>query len=106
MKNFFEDKKIIEIEDILSSRGRVKILRILSELEEINITQISKRAMLNHKNTLMHLKKLVEIGIVKEKRFGKIRIFKLNKEKEITLKIIDLIKTWENIKIWEGRIHK
>lgn len=90
--------EILEIEDILSSRGRVRILKILSELEETNITQISKRAMLNYETTLMHLKKLIEMGIIVEKRFGKIRIFKVNKENKFTLKIIDFIKTWEKEK--------
>lgn len=93
---------IFEIEDILSSRGRIKILKILSELEETNITQISKRTMLNYETTLSHLKKLIEIGIIKEKRFGKIRIFKINKENKLTLKIVDFIKTWEKEKIFSN----
>lgn len=91
--------EVFEIEDILSSRGRIKILKILSELEEINITQISKRAMLNYETTLSHLKKLIEMGIVIEKRFGKIRVFKINKENKFTLRIVDFIKTWEKEKI-------
>jgi DNA-binding transcriptional ArsR family regulator len=91
---------MIEIEDILSSRGMVKILKVLSEYEEMNITQISKKAMLDYRTTLAHLKKLVKANIVKEKKYGKIRVFKINKDNNISLKIIDLIKTWEMKKIF------
>jgi len=91
---------MIEIEDIISSRGMIKILKILSKYEEMNITQISKKTMLNYETTLSHLKKLIEMGIVKEKRFGKIRIFKINKKNRIALKIIELIKEWEMEKIF------
>jgi DNA-binding transcriptional ArsR family regulator len=91
---------MIEIEDILSSRGMVKILKILSKYEEMNITQISKKAMLDYRTTLSHLEKLVKANIVKEKKYGKIRVFKINKDNNISLKIIDLIKTWEMKKIF------
>jgi len=91
---------MIEIEDILSSRGMVKILKILSEYEEMNITQISKKAMLDYRTTLSHLEKLVKANIVKEKKYGKVRVFKINKDNNISLKIIDLIKTWEMKKIF------
>ncbi|MEM2178196.1 MAG: winged helix-turn-helix domain-containing protein [Candidatus Methanomethylicaceae archaeon] len=87
--------EMLKIEDVLSSRGTMKILKILSDNEEMNITQISKKAMLNHKNTIIHLEKLIKANIVKERKYGKIRIFKINKDNEISLKIIDLIKTWE-----------
>jgi DNA-binding transcriptional ArsR family regulator len=91
---------MIEIEDILSSRGMMKILKILSEYEEMNITQISKKAMLDYRTTFFHLKKLVKAGIIEEKKYDKIRIFKINKKNRIALKIIELIKTWEMEKIF------
>jgi DNA-binding transcriptional ArsR family regulator len=91
---------MIEIEDILSSRGMVKILKILSKYEEMNITQISKKAMLDYRTTFLHLKKLVKAGIIEEKKYDKIRIFKINKKNRIALKIIELIKTWEMEKIF------
>jgi DNA-binding transcriptional ArsR family regulator len=91
---------MIEIEDILSSRGMMKILKILSEYEEMNITQISKKTMLDYRTTFFHLKKLVKAGIIEEKKYDKIRIFKINKKNRIALKIIELIKAWEMEKIF------
>ncbi|MEJ2126772.1 MAG: ArsR family transcriptional regulator [Candidatus Bathyarchaeota archaeon] len=43
------------IEDVFSSKGRVKILRILSEIGELNISEIARRAGLNYTTTNQHL---------------------------------------------------
>jgi DNA-binding transcriptional ArsR family regulator len=91
---------MIEIEDILSSRGMMKILKLLSKYEEMNITQISKKTMLDYRTTFLHLEKLVKAGIIEEKKYDKIRIFKINKKNRIALKIIELIKAWEMEKIF------
>jgi DNA-binding transcriptional ArsR family regulator len=91
---------MIEIEDILSSRGMMKILKLLSRYEEMNITQISKKTMLDYRTTFLHLEKLVKAGIIEEKKYDKIRIFKINKKNRIALKIIELIKAWEMEKIF------
>ncbi|MCS7098103.1 MAG: winged helix-turn-helix domain-containing protein [Candidatus Methanomethyliaceae archaeon] len=87
----------MSIEEVFSSRGRVKILRILSERGEINISAIAKKAGLNHSTTHSHLKKLCEMGIVEEKRFGKIRIFRLRKEDPKGLAIINLFNVFKEV---------
>ena len=38
----------LQIENILSSRGRVKIIKVLAKEEELNISEIVKRVRLNH----------------------------------------------------------
>jgi DNA-binding transcriptional ArsR family regulator len=43
-----------KIEDIFSSKGRVRILKILSEIGELNISEIAKRAKLNYTSTNQH----------------------------------------------------
>jgi DNA-binding transcriptional ArsR family regulator len=70
---------LVSIEDILSSRGRVRILKLLLEQEELNISAIMRKCALNYSAVVYHLEKLIEAGLVREKRFGKIRIFKINK---------------------------
>ncbi len=64
----------------MSSKGRIKVLKVLAERGELNISEITRRANLNHATTSSHLKRLCELGIVEEKRFGRIRIFRLKKE--------------------------
>lgn len=63
------------VEEILGSKGRIRVLRVLSESTELNISEISRRTGLNYTSVERHLVKLEKFGIVKEKRYGKIRIF-------------------------------
>jgi DNA-binding transcriptional ArsR family regulator len=64
-------------EEILGSRGRIRVLRVLAESVELNISEISRRTGLNYTSVERHLVKLEKYGIVKEKRYGKIRIFQI-----------------------------
>ena len=70
----------ISVEEIFSSKGRVKVLKALAERGEMNISDITRRTSLNHTTTSAHLKRLCELGIVEEKRFGRIRIFRFKRE--------------------------
>jgi len=84
------------IEDVFSSRGRVKILRILAEIGELNISEIARRAGLNYTTTNQHLEALENSGLVRHKKFGRIRIFRFNEENpraEIIKRLMDL---WTN----------
>jgi DNA-binding transcriptional ArsR family regulator len=70
----------VSAEDVFSSKGRVKVLKVLAERGEMNISDITRRSNLNHTTTAMHLKKLCELGVVEEKNFGRIRIFRFRRE--------------------------
>jgi len=69
----------MDIEDFFSSRLRMKILKILSEVGELNISGIARRLGVNYGTTNKHMKVLENQGIVQHKRFGRIRIYRLNK---------------------------
>jgi DNA-binding transcriptional ArsR family regulator len=62
-------------EELLGSRGRIRTLQILAESSELNISEVSRRTGLNYTSVERHLVKLAKLGLVKEKRYGKIRIF-------------------------------
>ena len=83
------------IEEILSSKGRVKILKILSEIGELNISEIARRAGLNYATTNRHLGVLEEQGLVRHKRFGRIRIFRFNEENRRAELVRQLMELWE-----------
>ncbi|WEU40938.1 MAG: winged helix-turn-helix domain-containing protein [Candidatus Odinarchaeum yellowstonii] len=70
----------IQIEELFASKGRVKILKILVEEGELNISEIGRRARLNYGTTVQHLEFLCKTGIVQEKNFGRIRIYRLKEE--------------------------
>lgn len=86
------------IEDIFSSKGRVRILRILVEIEELNISEIARRAGLNYATTNQHLQALENAGLVRHKRFGRIRIFRFNEEDSRAKLIKKLVENWETNK--------
>ena len=86
----------MSIEDVFSSRGRVKILRILAEIGELNISEIARRTGLNYATTNQHLAALENSGLVRHKKFGRIRIFCFNEESPRAEIIKRLIEVWTN----------
>ena len=84
----------MSIETVFSSKGRVKILRILVEIGELNISEIARRAKLNYTTTNQHLQVLETSGIVRHKNFGRIRIFRFNNENPRAKSIKGLIEEW------------
>ena len=85
----------MSVETVFSSRGRVKILRILVDIGELNISEIARRAKLNYTTTNQHLQVLETSGIVGHKNFGRIRIFKFNDENPRAQRIRELIDEWD-----------
>ena len=84
------------IEEVLSSKGKIKILKILTHYEELNISEIVRRAQLNHATVTQHLNYFKSIGIVQEKAFGRIKIYQLSPEDAKVKVIRDLVESWEN----------
>ncbi len=82
------------VEEVFSSKGRVKILKILVDLGELNISDIARRAGLNYTTTNQHLRVLEEASIVRHKNFGRIRIFRFNEESPRARMIRDLVDRW------------
>lgn len=83
------------IEDIFSSRGRVRILRILSEIGELNISEIARRAGLNYSTTNEHLLVLEKAGLIRHKTFGRIRIYRFDETDARARSIKNLMELWE-----------
>ena len=83
------------IEEVFSSKGRVKILRILAEIGELNISEIARRAGLNYTTTNQHLQVLENHKLVRHKTFGRIRIFRFNEENPRARMIKKLMEFWE-----------
>ena len=63
----------------LTDLGSVKILRVLENVTKqgtINISHLLKGTGLNFTGMDSHVKRLVELGLVVEKRYGEIRMIK------------------------------
>jgi len=85
----------VAIENVFASKGRVKILKILVEIGELNISEIARRAKLNYATTNQHLRILEDSGIIRHKNFGRIRIFRLNEDSPRARMIKNLVNDWD-----------
>jgi len=65
----------IEAEELLGSRGRIRVLHVLAESGELNISEVGRRTGMNYTSVERHLSALTGMGLLREKRYGKIRIF-------------------------------
>jgi DNA-binding IclR family transcriptional regulator len=83
------------IEDVFSSKGRMKILKVLADVGQLNVSEIARRSGLNYATTNQHLQVLQSHGLVKHKKFGRVRIFRLNEENHAARMIRELIEFWE-----------
>ena len=83
------------IEDIFSSRGRTKIIKLLALRDELNISKIVELSRLNHLSVKTHLIFFKEIGFVQEKKFGRIRIYRFKTENLKAKALKNLIEFWE-----------
>ena len=69
----------LEVERLFSSYGRTKVLTVILESGELNISEITRRSGLSHTSAARHLEFLTKSGIITEKRFNRIRIFRVNR---------------------------
>lgn len=88
--------KETKIENVLLSKGRVKILKILADKGELNISEIARRTQLNYSSTRNHLNYLAKTNIVQEKKFGRIRIYRFRIEHLKVRALKTLFDLWEN----------
>ncbi|MDM7275513.1 MAG: winged helix-turn-helix domain-containing protein [Thermoprotei archaeon] len=87
----------MKVEKLLSSKGKVKVLKILLRDGQANISRIVRETGLNHKRVEKHLEELKSANIAVERRYGKLRIYEanLNNPKVLTLK--KLLETLETL---------
>jgi len=91
-----EPANTVPIEDVFSSRGRIKILKELAISNELNISEICRRVDLNHSSTKAHLEVLLKTGLIEEKKFGRIKIYRYKIEDLRARSLRSLFNLWES----------
>jgi DNA-binding transcriptional ArsR family regulator len=84
----------VELEEIFSSKPRMKILKLIYRLGQLNISDIARRIKMNYRATAEHLKILTAEGILSEREYGRVHMYRFSdseKAKAVTI----LIETWE-----------
>ncbi|MEN2999489.1 MAG: ArsR family transcriptional regulator [Acidilobaceae archaeon] len=67
----------MELEEICAGKGRVKVLRILLKEGHATVTKLARESGLNHARLLQHLRALERMGLVEERRYGRIRLYEI-----------------------------
>ena len=91
-----EAEENFKIENLLGSRARIKILKVLALNQELSISQIIRVTKLNHASVKSHLAYLKSHKLIQEKIFGRIKIYRYKFE-NIRAKSLKAF-----IQIWEG----
>jgi len=87
-------RKIL-FENLLGSKARAKILKVLAQNEELTISLIINKTKLNYSNVVKHLEYLKDFGFIQEKKFGRIKIFRYNIENKIAKSLKEFIQILE-----------
>ena len=87
----------MEIEDVFSSKPRVKILKLLARLGALNVTDIARRLNLNYVATNRHLRILEAEGVLQQRVYGRIRMYRFNESSPKAKAVQNLIDTWEQV---------
>jgi len=66
------------------------------ESGELNISEITRRSGLSHTSAARHLDFLTSSGILAEKRFNRIRIFRLDRSNPFVGVISKFISDWQD----------
>lgn len=85
----------MDIEDVFSSRLRMKILRILTRMGELNVSEMARRLRVNYGTANKHLLVLEDEGLLQHKMFGRVRLYRIS-EHSLRAKAVEaLIELWE-----------
>ena len=88
----------MDVEEVFSSKPRMKILRLVARLGALNVSDIARRINLNYSTTNQHLKLLESEGVLQQRVYGRIRIYKFNEVSAKARAVQNLIEAWEQDK--------
>jgi DNA-binding transcriptional ArsR family regulator len=88
----------MELEEVFSSKIRMKILKLLFQLDQLNVSDIARRIKINYTVTDEHLRLLEAEGILKQYTYGRIRLYSFNETSEKAKAVKNLIQVWEQTK--------
>jgi len=73
----------------------VKILKLIYTLGSLNVSDVARRVKLNYASTSGHLRILESEGILQERTYGRIRMYRFNEGSEKAKAVSVLIEAWE-----------
>jgi DNA-binding transcriptional ArsR family regulator len=66
--------------EVISSKGRLKIIKVLLESNELNVSEIARRTGLNHSAVNKHLRVLEREGIARKRVIKRVKMYSINEQ--------------------------
>ncbi len=85
----------MEFEEVFSSKPRMKILKIISRLGSLNVSDIARRIHLNYSTTNQHLILLENEKILQQRVYGRIRMYRFMENSPKAVAVQNVIDIWE-----------
>ena len=85
----------MELEEIFSSKLRMKILKLVYQLGSLNISEITRRLDANFSAVSKNLKILESAGILQELSYGRVRMYRFKEGSAKAKAVQTLIEAWE-----------
>jgi len=86
------------LEEVFSSKLRMKILKLIYNLGSLNITDVARRINANFASTAENLEVLEAEGILQERVYGRVRMYRFNEGSAKAKAVQNLIEAWEQSK--------
>ena len=88
----------MEFEEVFSSKLRMKILKLLYQLGQLNVSDIARRLGANFTAVSENLKILEAEGVLKELSYGRVRMYRFNEVSAKAKAVQSIIEVWEQNK--------
>jgi DNA-binding transcriptional ArsR family regulator len=85
----------VEIEEVFSSKPRMKILKLIYQLSQLNVSDVARRIKMNYSSTSEHLKVLTSEGILEERVYGRVHMYRLSESSAKAKAVAALIEAYE-----------
>lgn len=84
----------LEIEEVFSSKPRMRILKLIYTLQQLNVSKIASKINMNYSATAEHLKLLENEGILEARVYGRVHMYHFSNSEKAKA-VIALIEVWE-----------
>jgi DNA-binding transcriptional ArsR family regulator len=85
----------MDVEDVFSSKTRMKILKVIAKLGSLNISEIARQVKINYASANENLTLLEAEGILRKHVYGRIRMYRFNESSPKAKAVQNLLEVWE-----------
>jgi predicted ArsR family transcriptional regulator len=89
-------EQALKVEDVFYSKTRMKILKVLTQLGQLNVSDIARRVGANYETAKQHLSSLETEGILQQRTFGRAKLYRFNQASPKAAAVQNLVETWNH----------